>query len=184
MSTEHPFEEGSKQYKFIKSDLENTSKNSNVDWIIVHQHKPFYSTHNNREEAKQLRDTFLPLFEKYTVDLVIYGHNQYYERTYPILYNKEIEDTIDEEAIPQPIITDNSQSNYQNTKGIKFLTVGTGGDELSSPKATPDYLVIQDDEEYGFLNLKLEDNGKTLVGEFRTGEDDDDISDTFKLIKS
>jgi hypothetical protein len=47
----------------------------------------------------------------------------------------------------------------------------------------PDYLVKQDDEEYGFLNLKLEDNGKTLVGEFRTGEDDDDMSDTFKLIK-
>jgi predicted phosphodiesterase len=184
LSTEHPFEEGSKQYEFIKSDLEKASKNQNIDWIIVHQHKPFYSTYNDREVAKQLRDTFLPLFEKYTVDLVIYGHNQYYERTYPILYNKEIEDTIDEETIPQPIITDNSPSHYQNTKGIKFLTIGTGGDELSSPKATPDYLVIQDDEEYGFLNLKLEDNGKTLVGEFRTGEDDDDISDTFKLIKS
>ena len=184
MSTEHPFEEGSKQYKFINNDLEKTSKDPNIDWIIVHQHKPFYSTHVNREEAKQLRDTFLPLFEEYHVDLVIYGHNQYYERTYPILYNKEREETIDEEAIPQPISTDNSQSNYQNTKGIKFLTIGTGGDELSSPKTTPDYLVIQDDEEYGFLNLKLEDNGKTLVGEFRTGEDDDDISDTFKLIKS
>jgi len=182
MSTEHPFEEKSKQYEFIKNDLEKISKNPNVDWIIVHQHKPFYSTHNDREEAKQLRDTFLPLFEKYNVDLIIYGHNQYYERTYPILYNKEIEDTIDEEAIPQPIITDNSPSNYKNTKGIKFLTVGTGGDELSSPKATPDYLVIQDDEEYGFLNLKLEDNGKTLVGEFQTN--DGDILDSFTLQKS
>jgi predicted phosphodiesterase len=182
MSTEHPFEEKSKQYEFINNDLEKTSKNENTDWIIVHQHKPFYSTHNDREEAKQLRDTFLPLFEKYNVDLIIYGHNQYYERTYPILYNKEIEDTIDEEAIPQPIITDNSPSNYKNTKGIKFLTVGTGGDELSSPKATPDYLVIQDDEEYGFLNLKLEDNGKTLVGEFQTN--DGDILDSFTLQKS
>ena len=182
MSTEHPFEEGSKQYEFIKNDLEKISKNPNVGWIIVHQHKPFYSTHNDREEAKQLRDTFLPLFEKYNVDLVIYGHNQYYERTYPILYNKEIEDIIDEESIPQPIITDSSFSHYKNTKGIKFLTVGTGGDKLSSPKATPDYLVIQDDEEYGFLNLKLEDNGKTIVGEFQTN--DGDILDSFTLQKS
>ena len=183
MSTEHPFEKGSKQYKFIKSDLEKTSKDPNIDWIIVHQHKPFYSTHVNREEAKQLRDTFLPLFEEYRVDLVIYGHNQYYERTYPILYNKEIEDMTDEESIPQPIITDNSSSSYQNTKGIKFLTVGTAGDELSSPEEFPDYLVIQNDDEYGFLNLKLENNGKTLVGEFRTGEDDDDILDNFELKK-
>ena len=184
MSTEHPFEKGSKQYEFIKNDLEKTSKDPNIDWIIVHQHKPLYSTHVNREEAKQLRDTFLPLFEEYSVDLVIYGHNQYYERTYPILYNIEIEDTIDEEAIPQPIITDSSTSSYQNIKGIIFLTVGTAGDELSSPKATPDYLVIQNDDEYGFLNLKLENNGKTLVGEFRTGEDADDILDTFELKKS
>ena len=184
MSTEHPFEEGSKQYEFIKSDLEKTSKNPNVDWIIVHNHKPFYSTHVTRDEAKQLRDTFLPLFEKYGVDLVIYGHNQYYERTYPILYNKKIEDTIDHEEIPQPIIANDSPSNYQNTKGIIFLTVGTAGDELSGPEENPDYLVIQDNEAYGFLNIKLENNGKSLVGEFRTGNDDDDILDSFKLTKS
>jgi predicted phosphodiesterase len=184
LSTEHPFEEGSKQYEFIKNDLEKVSKNQTIDWIIVHQHKPFYSTHVTREEAKQLRDTFLPLFEKYGVDLIIYGHNQYYERTYPILYNKEIEDTIDYEEIPQPIIANNSNSNYQNTKGIIFLTVGTAGDELSGPEENPDYLVIQDNEEYGFLNLKLENNGKTLVGEFRTGDDEDNILDRFELIKS
>jgi Calcineurin-like phosphoesterase len=187
LSTEHPFEEGSKQYEFIKKDLEKTSTNSSIDWIIVHQHKPFYSTHVtqvNKEEAKQLRDTLLPLFEKFSVDLVVYGHNQYYERTYPILYNKEIEDTIKNYEPPQPIIANNSTSNYQNIKGTIFLTVGTAGDELSDPVENPDYLVIQDNEEYGFLNLKLEDNGKSIVGEFRTGEDDDDILDSFKLIKS
>jgi predicted phosphodiesterase len=184
MSTEHPFEERSKQYKFIKNDLKKTSKNQDIDWIIVHQHKPFYSTHVDREEAEELRDSLLPLFEKYSVDIVISGHNQYYERTYPILYNKEIEDITDEEAIPQPIITDHSPSNYHNTKGIQFLTVGTAGDELSDPDESPNYIVIQDNKEYGFLNLKLENNGKTLVGEFRTGENENDILDSFKLIKS
>ena len=42
MSTEHPFEEGSKQYEFIKRDLQKTSTNSSIDWIIVHKHKPLY----------------------------------------------------------------------------------------------------------------------------------------------
>jgi hypothetical protein len=184
MSTEHPFEKGSKQYEFITSDLEKASTNSSINWIIVHQHKTLYSTHHDRAEAKQLRDTFLPLYEKYDVDFVIYGHNQYYERTYPSLYNKEIEDKIDEEEVPQPIITDNSPSNYQNTTGIIFLTVGTAGDKLSSPKVTPDYLVIQKDDEFGFLNLKLENNGKTIVGEFRTGGNEDGILDSFKVTKS
>jgi Calcineurin-like phosphoesterase len=182
LSTEHPFEKGSKQYEFIKSDLEKTSKNPDIDWIVVHQHKPFYSTHVNRGNSEQLRDTFLPLYEKYGVDLVISGHNQYYERTYPILYNKEIENTTDEEEIPQPISTDNSPSNYQNTKGIIFLTIGMAGDELSSPKETQGFLVIQEDDEFGFLNIKLENNGKTLVGEFRIN--DGDILDSFTLQES
>jgi hypothetical protein len=53
MSTEHPFEERNKQYKFIKNDLEKTSKNQDIDWIRVHQHKPFYSTHVDREEGQR-----------------------------------------------------------------------------------------------------------------------------------
>ena len=175
LSTEHPYEEGSKQYEFIKNDLEKTSKNKDIDWIIVHNHKALYSTRNDMEIAEELRNTYHPFFEKYNVDLVISSHNQYYERTYPLLYNQD-----DDQA---PIVIDNSESNYYNTDGIIFLTVGTAGDELQDIIDHEDYYIIQE-EEYGFLNLKLENNGKTLVGEFRTGEDDDDILDSFKLTKS
>ena len=55
MSTEHPFEVGSKQYEFIKNDLEKISQNPNIDWIIVHQHKPLYSTKQDKQEANDLR---------------------------------------------------------------------------------------------------------------------------------
>ena len=175
LSTEHPFEEGTKQYEFIKNDLEKTSTNSSVDWIIVHNHKALYSTRNDMEVAEELRNTYHPLFEKYNVDLVISSHNQYYERTYPLLYNLEDDQ--------EPIIIDNSKSNYSNTGKIIFLTVGTGGDELQDIIYKEDYYIIQK-EKYGFLNLKLENDGKTLVSEFRTGDDDDDILDNFKLTKS
>ena len=70
MSTEHPFEVGSKQYEFIKSDLEKISQNPNIDWIIVHQHKPLYSTKQDKQEANDLRDIFQPLFHIHDVDLV------------------------------------------------------------------------------------------------------------------
>ena len=53
MSTEHPFEVGSKQYEYIKSDLEKTSKNQKIDWIIIHQHKPLYSTKQDKDEANR-----------------------------------------------------------------------------------------------------------------------------------
>ena len=135
LSTEHPFEEGSKQYEFIKSDLEKTSTNSSIDWIIVHNHKALYSTRNDMEVAEELRNTYHPLFEKYNVDLVISSHNQYYERTYPLLYNHEDDQ--------EPIIIDNSESNYSNTGNIIFLTVGTGGDELQDIIYKEDYYIIQ-----------------------------------------
>ena len=143
LSTEHPFEEGSKQYEFIKNDLEKTSKkNSNIDWIIVHNHKAFYSTRNDMEVAKELRNTYHLLFEKYNVDFVLSSHNQYYERTYPLLYNNE--------DYQEPVIIDNSESNYSNTNGVIFLTVGTGGDELQDIIYKEDYYIIQK-EKLAFL---------------------------------
>jgi hypothetical protein len=167
--------EGSKQYEYIKNDLEKVSKKQSSNWIIVHNHKAFYSTRNDMEIAEELRNTYHPLFEKYDVDLVISSHNQYYERTFPLLYNQQDDQ--------EPIITDNSEFSYNNPNGIIFLTVGTAGDELQDIVDNEDYYMIQE-EEYGFLNLKLDNEGKTLVGEFRTGGNNDDILDNFELTKS
>jgi hypothetical protein len=147
---------------------------------MVHQHKPFYSSKQDKDQAENLRDAFLPLFEKYGVDLVISSHNQYYERTYPILYNKPIEIVTDEQVIPEPIITDKSKTNYNNPTGIIFLTVGTAGDKLDKVKENHDYFIIQEDK-FGFLNMKLQDDGRTLIGEFCTN--DGKIIDQFEITK-
>jgi len=186
MSTEHPYEEGSKQYKFIKSDLKKSSTNSSIDWIIVHQHKPLYSTNADIEESESIKDTFLPLFEKYGVDFVISGHNQYYERTHPMSYNKVVGvETKDQESMSERTEEeeeeDDSKSIYENPNGIIYLTVGTAGDELQQIKEKDAYYIIQK-ERYGFLNLKLENNGKTIIGEFHTNNDK--ILDNFKVKKS
>jgi predicted MPP superfamily phosphohydrolase len=184
LSTEHPYEEGSKQYKFIKSDLKKASTNSSINWIIVHQHKPLYSTNADMEESENIKDTFLPLFEKYNVDLVISGHNQYYERTYSMSYNKvTVFETKGQGSISEPTDDDenDSKSIYENTNGIIYLTVGTAGDELQQIKQKEDYYVIQK-EKYGFLNLKLENKGQTIVGEFHTNNDK--ILDNFQMNKT
>ncbi|HET8793003.1 MAG TPA: metallophosphoesterase [Nitrososphaeraceae archaeon] len=181
MSTEHPFEEGSKQYEFIKNDLEKTSNNSTIDWIVVHHHKPLYSTSQDKLEAEQLRDTYQQLFQQYDVDLVISSHNQYYERTYPILYNEQYEKNANKKVEPKPIVTNHSINEYSDKDGIIFLTVGTAGDELDPVKEKHRYYVIQDSK-FGFLNVNLENNGKTLVGQFHTNTGQ--IIDHFRLNKT
>jgi hypothetical protein len=178
MSTEHPFEVGSTQYEFIKNDLEKSSQNSNIDWIIIHQHKPLYSTLQDKKEAEQLRDTYQQLFQHYDVDLVISSHNQYYERTYPILFNENNEKNNDKSDAPQPIIAVQQQSKYPPTSGIIFLTVGTAGDELDPVTENPYFYAVQESK-FGFLNIKIQNNGNTLVGEFLTN--DGSVLDHFEL---
>ena len=181
MSTEHPFAKGSIQYEFIKSNLEKSSMNHNIDWIIIHQHKPLYSTLQDKKEAEELRDTYQQLFQYYDVDLVISSHNQYYERTYPLLYNEKFEKITNKKVEPKPIITVNNTSEYPPTNGIVFLTVGTAGDKLNTVKEKHDYYVIQESK-FGFLNVKIENKGNTLVGEFHSN--DGNIIDQFRLNKT
>ena len=124
-----------------------------------------------------MRDDYQQLFQQYDVDLVISSHNQYYE---DICYfvQMETQKATNKKAEPQPIITNHSHSEYPPTDGIVFLTVGTAGDELDPVKERPNFYVIQDSK-FGFLNVEIENNGKTLVGTFHAN--DGNIIDCFKL---
>ena len=100
---------------------------------------------------------------QYDVDLVISSHNQYYERTYPILYNEKFEKETSKKVEPKPIITQPSQSDYlDKDNGIIFLTVGTAGDELEPVKERPNFYVHQESK-FGFLEIEIENHGKKFI---------------------
>ncbi|SOE23790.1 Calcineurin-like phosphoesterase [Spirosomataceae bacterium TFI 002] len=48
-------------------------------WTVITFHYPIYSTKPNRDNVK-LRDTFKPIFDKHSVDLVLQGHDHAYGR--------------------------------------------------------------------------------------------------------
>mgnify|MGYP003575415193 CR=1 FL=1 len=58
--------------------------------------------------------------------------------------------------------------------------VVAAGDELTQIKEFEDYFGIQQNDVYGFLDLELENNGKSLVGDFHSNNDDE-IIDHFEL---
>ena len=148
-----------KQYNFVVEDLEKTSKNKKIDWIIVMFHKPMYSPLSKQLEEYIVRDKYQPLFDKYNVDIVISGHNHIYSRTLPLSFNK-----ID---ISQPIVDKKSSSSnsvFANPNGTTFLVVGTGGDELYKITENPYYIANQYNEGFGFVDLKID--GKKLDGKF------------------
>lgn len=52
-------------------------------WTIVSFHHPLYSGGRERD-SRSTRDAFLPLFDKYNVDLVLQGHDHIYARTHKL----------------------------------------------------------------------------------------------------
>ncbi len=57
---------------------------TNARWIVVAHHRPVYS-HGNYGEHEVAVANWVPLYEKYGVDLVLAGHDHVYVRTHPLL---------------------------------------------------------------------------------------------------
>lgn len=169
--------ENTEQYRFVESDLSAASKNPNINWIIVLSHRQFYSSlcgdHDSCEPIKKLRNAYHPLFEKYNVDLVISGHAHNYQRTYPLMFN--------ENNSSIPIINNSETKTYYDSNGQIYLIVGTGGIGIDPLSSKESYIIYQQDNKFGFLNLVM-NNGSILKGEFISNKGK--ILDTFEIRKN
>jgi hypothetical protein len=70
-----------------KEWLEEQLKNSNATWKFVVYHHPAYSSGKNRNNP-EVREHWVPLFDKYKVDMCLQGHDHAYLRTYPMKGNE------------------------------------------------------------------------------------------------
>ena len=70
---------GSEQYLWLEDDLQNIKEN--IKFVIAIFHHPPFSTGHHTEDEKGLRQTIIPLFEQYGVDIVFNGHDHDYERS-------------------------------------------------------------------------------------------------------
>jgi predicted phosphodiesterase len=166
------------QYHFVENDLSEISNNPAIKWIIVMNHRQFYSSvcgeHDSCDPIKKLRDAYHPLFQRYGVDVLFSGHAHNYQRTYPLFYN-DINSS-------QPIIEQNGKTEYKSPKGMFQIIAGTGGIDLDPLSNQEPYVVYQQDASYGFLNIDVIDQGNVLIGKYYAN-DDDEIVDEFKIIK-
>jgi Purple acid Phosphatase, N-terminal domain/Calcineurin-like phosphoesterase len=73
------------QTLWLESTLAQARRDSSVDMIVVVMHQCAMSTSvaGNGSDLG-IRQAWLPLFDKYEVDLVLSGHEHDYERTYPV----------------------------------------------------------------------------------------------------
>jgi hypothetical protein len=171
------------QLNFVRNDLNKTSSNPAIDWIVVYFHRQAYTslitipgvTGELDRADITTRDTYHPLFDKYNVDLVLQAHNHNYERSYPLNYNQ-----VDPK---NPIKVSNETNNYySDLSGPIFVTVGTGGISLYQFIEKADYIVNQTDSSYGFLNVDVINNGTKLNAKFLSNNGT--VEDQFTIVKS
>src|SRR5260370_7835937 len=72
------------QREFLERELARARLSEDIDWIIVCMHQVSMSSAHFNGADLGIRQQWLPLFDKYGVDLVLTGHEHHFERTFPV----------------------------------------------------------------------------------------------------
>jgi hypothetical protein len=75
-----------------------------------------------------IRQEWLPLFDRYGVDLVVAGHEHHFERTFPV------KGTLPEQpGLSTPAPQDDNSTVIDTTKGTVHMIIGGGGHPAFTP---------------------------------------------------
>jgi len=135
---------GGTQTTWFEGRLKKFRAAKDIDFIVVFFHHCAYCTSTAHASEGGVRQEWVPLFEKYTVDLVINGHNHQYERTDVIKGDKV--------AKKLPI----GETAYSETEGVVYVTAGAAGRSLYAFTAPDSYEghLNEQDSVASFINTK------------------------------
>jgi 3',5'-cyclic AMP phosphodiesterase CpdA len=121
------------QTRWLERTLAAARSDQTIDWIIVQMHQDATSssaTGNGSDLG--IREAWLPLFDRYQVDLVLCGHDHDYERSFPVRGFDSMagRDAVTGEPVqtlrPHPVMTGET-SVFDTSEGTVHLILGGGG---------------------------------------------------------
>jgi 3',5'-cyclic AMP phosphodiesterase CpdA len=114
------------QKAWLEKELAAARNDSNIDWIVVCMHQVAISTVDKFNGADLgIRQEWVPLFDKYGVDLVVCGHEHHYERSHPMRGCQP-----NATLTPVPVAT--ATDVIDTTKGTVHMVIGGGGTSYPS----------------------------------------------------
>jgi len=141
----------SKQYNWLKEELETKINRSLTPWVIVIIHCPIYNTfkfHRNDPQPEAQKKHLEPLFVQYRVNFVLSGHIHAYMRTKPVAFDKV------------------------TSTGPIHIILGNGGRNSNAPydNPTPEAWVdVRDHATYGYGTLEFINATTALYAWIHTG---------------
>ncbi|XP_021638176.2 probable inactive purple acid phosphatase 1 isoform X2 [Hevea brasiliensis] len=168
--TEHDWREGTEQYKFIENCLASVDRQKQP-WLIFLTHRVLgysscitYAIEGSFEEPMG-RESLQKLWQKYKVDIAMYGHVHNYERTCPIYQN---------------ICTSKEKHYYKGTlNGTIHVVVGGAGASLSPYTTLQTSWSLYKDYDHGFVKLTAFDHSNLLF-EYKKSRDGK-VYDSFRI---
>ena len=166
MSTEHDYNQGSTQYNWLEQDLSSVNREE-TPFVIVYGHKPMYSSNSYHGSEVELRDSLEDLYFDMGVDLVIAGHDHFYERTWPVFSE-------------QPM-NQGQDNRFARGHAPIHLVIGIAGrsayEELDEPQ--PSWSAFRENSSYGWTRLVYDGDAREIS--FTHHRIDGSIGDQFVL---
>ena len=114
------------QQRWLERTLQQARDDLDTDWIVVVMHQvAMSSAHNFNGADLGIRQTWLPLFDKYAVDLVLTGHEHHFERTLAVRGT-------DSANTLRPKVADPNLNVVDTTRGTVHMIIGGGGTSAPS----------------------------------------------------
>jgi 3',5'-cyclic AMP phosphodiesterase CpdA len=126
---------GGEQTRWLEETLREAAEDESIDWIIVQMHQDALSSSKSGNGSdKGIREAWLPLFDRYGVDLVLCGHDHDYERSWPVrgvnhnagqdATTGQVVDTLQ----PNPVVSAApADATFDTSQGTIHLILGGGG---------------------------------------------------------
>ena len=113
---------GGAQTRWLEAALAAARRDASIDWVVIQLHQCACSSSGAADADLGLREQWLPLFDRYEVDLVLCGHGEGYERSFPVR-GFDSADTLR----PHPVTTVDSGV-FDTSQGTVYLVLGGGGE--------------------------------------------------------
>jgi 3',5'-cyclic AMP phosphodiesterase CpdA len=117
---------GGAQKAWLEGELAAARQDRGIDWLVICMHQVAISSVDKFNGADlAIREEWLPLFDKYAVDLVVCGHEHHYERSHPLRGRQN-------NATLTPIPASTATDVIDTTRGTVHMVIGGGGTSLPS----------------------------------------------------
>ena len=157
----HEFAPGEEQYVWLEEQL----KQSTARWkFVAHHHAPYSSEENDYGDSWKGETHYgdpdirkiVPLYEKYGVDIVFFGHLHTYQRTHKI-----------------------HENHIENEKGVMYVQAGGAGGNLEDFAPTRSWFSAKTFRGHHYVTVEI--NGSEL--ELRMYDSEGRMKDIFKIEK-